>query len=73
MDNKTQLAWFNKEISKDSRDIEQHKRLLIAKIKKQGIGSLLNTEEVKKEHKGSIWLQKIWNIMWNNLKKRIGF
>ena len=73
MDNKTQLAWFNKEVSKDSRDIEQHKKLLIAKIKKQGISSLLNTEEVKKEHKGSIWLQKIWNIMWNNLKKRIGF
>jgi len=73
MDNKTQLAWFNKEISKDSRDIEQHKRLLIAKIKKEGIGSLLNTEEVKKEHKGSIWLQKIWNIMWSNLKKLIGF
>ena len=73
MDKKTQLAWYNKEISKDKRDIEQHKRQLIAKIKKQGVSSLLNTEEVKKEHKGSIWLQKIWDRMWSNLKKRIGF
>jgi lambda repressor-like predicted transcriptional regulator len=70
---KTNLAWYSKEINKDSRAIEKHKKQLIAKIKKQGIGGLLNTEEVKKDYKESTWLQRILNRIWNNLKKLIGF
>ena len=70
---KTNLACYSKEINKDSRAIEKHKKQLIAKIKKQGIGGLLNTEEVKKDYKESTWLQRILNRIWNNLKKLIGF
>ena len=73
MNKKDQLTWYNKEISKDKKAIEQYKKHLIAQIKKEGLSGVLNTKEVKNDYKGSIWLQKIWNRMWNNLKKRIGF
>ena len=38
MDKKTQLAWYNKEIGKDKKDIEQHKKHLISQIRKRSWG-----------------------------------
>ena len=73
MDKKTQIDWFHKEISKDKKDTHQHKKHLINQIRKEGLNSVFNKKEVKNDYKGSIWLQKILNRMWNNLKKRISF
>ena len=73
MNKKDQLTWYNKEISKDNKDIQQHKKHLINQIRKEGLDSVVNKKEVKNDYKGSIWLQKIWNRMWNNLKKHISF
>ena len=73
MDKKTQIDWYHKEISKDNKDIQQHKKHLINQIRKEGLDSVFKKKEVKNDYKGSIWLQKILNRMWNNLKKRIGF
>jgi F0F1-type ATP synthase membrane subunit b/b' len=68
MDKKTQLAWYNKEIGKDKKDIEQHKKHLISQIRKEGLNGVFEKKEVKKDYKVSIW-----NRILNNLKKRIGF
>jgi hypothetical protein len=73
MDKKTQIDWYHKEISKDKEDVEQHKKQLISRIRKAGINGVFEKKEVKKDYKGSIWLQKILNRMWRNLKKFTGF
>lgn len=68
MDKKTQIAWYNKEIGKDKKDVEQHKKHLINQIRKEGLSGVFEKKEVKKDYKVSIW-----NRILNNLKKRIGF
>ena len=68
MDKKTQIAWYSKEVGKDKEDVEQHKKHLIAQIKKEGLNAVFEKKEVKKDYKVSIW-----NRILNNLKKRIGF
>ena len=68
MDKKTQIAWYNKEIGKDKKDVEQHKKHLINQKRKEGLSGVFEKKEVKKDYKVSIW-----NRILNNLKKRIGF
>ena len=67
MEKKKIEDWFRKEVSKDQREILQHKKKVIEEIKKSSIQEFLNkrkiTEEKKPKKENKSWWKKIKNIL----------